>query len=73
MFNALAVVAETFETTPQDMLAATDLLIYGTTRATNAIVTKQTARTAFLTTTACKHMQHIRFADVRTRTKRKIV
>ncbi|MEK9831902.1 MAG: hydantoinase/oxoprolinase family protein, partial [Rhodospirillaceae bacterium] len=50
MFNALAVVAETFETTPQDMLAATDLLIYGTTRATNAIVTKQTARTAFLTT-----------------------
>ena len=50
MFNALAVVAETFETTPKDMLAATDLLIYGTTRATNAIVTKQTARTAFLTT-----------------------
>ncbi len=51
MFNALEVVAEHFGTTPKDMLAATDLVIYGTTRATNAIVTKQTARTAFLTTT----------------------
>ncbi len=51
MFNALEVVAEHFGTTPTDMLAATDLVIYGTTRATNAIVTKQTARTAFLTTT----------------------
>ena len=51
MFNALEVVAEQFSSTPKDMLAATDLLIYGTTRATNAIVTKQTARTAFLTTT----------------------
>ncbi len=50
MFNALEVVAEQFGTTPKDMLAATDLVIYGTTRATNAIVTKQTARTAFLTT-----------------------
>jgi N-methylhydantoinase A len=51
MFNALEVVAEHFGTTPTDMLAATELVIYGTTRATNAIVTKQTARTAFLTTT----------------------
>ena len=51
MFNALKVVAEHFGTTPKDMLATTDLVIYGTTRATNAIVTKQTARTAFLTTT----------------------
>ena len=54
MFNALEVVAEQFGSTPKDMLSETDLLIYGTTRATNAIVTKQTARTAFLTTTGFK-------------------
>jgi len=33
-----------------DLLAATSMFIYGTTRATNAIVTKQGAKTAFLTT-----------------------
>jgi N-methylhydantoinase A len=33
------------------LLANTEILIYGTTRATNAVVTKATARTAFLTTT----------------------
>jgi len=32
------------------LLADTDILIYGTTYATNAIVTKKTAKTAFLTT-----------------------
>ncbi|MBT3401978.1 MAG: hydantoinase/oxoprolinase family protein, partial [Rhodospirillaceae bacterium] len=51
MFSALDVVAEAVGKSTQDLLAETDLLIYGTTRATNAIVTKQTARTAFLTTT----------------------
>ncbi len=34
----------------EDLLAQTTLLIYGTTRATNAIVTKTVAKTAFLTT-----------------------
>ena len=34
----------------RDLLGQTDILIYGTTRATNAIVTKRTAKTAFLTT-----------------------
>ena len=33
-----------------DLLQATTIFIYGTTRATNAIVTKQGAKTAFLTT-----------------------
>ncbi|WP_334176625.1 hydantoinase/oxoprolinase family protein, partial [Pseudoxanthobacter sp.] len=34
----------------EELLAATEMLIYGTTRATNAIVTKTVARTAFVTT-----------------------
>ncbi|HMM76571.1 MAG TPA: hydantoinase/oxoprolinase family protein [Gammaproteobacteria bacterium] len=35
---------------PRELLAATDVFIYGTTRATNAIVTRRTARTAMLLT-----------------------
>ena len=50
MFAALSVIAEARGTTPRDLLADTGILIYGTTRATNAVVTKRTARTAFLTT-----------------------
>lgn len=50
MFSALEVVAGAVGREPRDLLAETEILIYGTTRATNAIVTKQTARTAFLTT-----------------------
>jgi N-methylhydantoinase A len=34
----------------RELLAATDLFVYGTTRATNAIVTQRTARTAMLLT-----------------------
>ncbi|MDE0779339.1 MAG: hydantoinase/oxoprolinase family protein [Alphaproteobacteria bacterium] len=51
MFSALEVVAESVDKTARGLLAETDILIYGTTRATNAVVTKATARTAFLTTT----------------------
>jgi N-methylhydantoinase A len=51
MFSALEVVAESADKTARSLLAETDILIYGTTRATNAVVTKATARTAFLTTT----------------------
>ncbi len=51
MFSALEVVAEGVGKSARDLLAETDILIYGTTRATNAVVTKATARTAFLTTT----------------------
>ncbi|MFG0632025.1 hydantoinase/oxoprolinase family protein [Pseudomonas sp. xss_2] len=36
--------------TVEELLSKTSLFIYGTTRATNAIVTKQGAKTAFLTT-----------------------
>ncbi len=50
MFAALDVVAQAVSRTPEEVLAETGILIYGTTRATNAVVTKRTARTAFLTT-----------------------
>jgi N-methylhydantoinase A len=50
MEGALAVVAGDLGLTVRDLLARTSTLIYGTTRATNAVVTKKTAKTAFLTT-----------------------
>ncbi len=50
MAGALAVVAEQFGCDTRELLRRSDILIYGTTRATNAVVTKRTAKTAFLTT-----------------------
>jgi N-methylhydantoinase A len=50
MAGALGVVAEDLGIQLGKLLAATEVLIYGTTRATNAVVTKRTAKTAFLTT-----------------------
>ena len=50
MAGALGVVAEDLGIELGKLLAATDVLIYGTTRATNAVVTKRTAKTAFITT-----------------------
>jgi N-methylhydantoinase A len=50
MQDALSVVAERFGGDTRALLARADILIYGTTRATNAVVTKRTAKTAFLTT-----------------------
>ena len=50
MEGALGVVAGDLGLTVPDLLARTEILIYGTTRATNAVVTKRTAKTAFLTT-----------------------
>jgi N-methylhydantoinase A len=50
MQGAVAVVAETLGIDAGALLADTALLIYGTTRATNAVVTRRTARTAFVTT-----------------------
>jgi N-methylhydantoinase A len=50
MQGALGVVAERFGIDTSTLLGRADLLIYGTTRATNAVVTKRTAKTAFLTT-----------------------
>ncbi|MEQ9043299.1 MAG: hydantoinase/oxoprolinase family protein [Sneathiellaceae bacterium] len=50
MRAAIDVVAEELGTDTGSLLGATDLLIYGTTRATNAVVTGNTAKTALLTT-----------------------
>lgn len=44
----------------QPLLAATDLLVYGTTAATNAIVTRKVARTALLCTEGFEHILLIR-------------
>jgi N-methylhydantoinase A len=47
---ALASAARTLDVDLAEVLKRTDLFIYGTTRATNAIVTGNIAKTAFLTT-----------------------
>lgn len=47
---ALEVAAGEFGLTSEQLLADTDLFIYGTTRATNAIVTRNVAKTALITT-----------------------
>ena len=54
MAGALGVVAEDLGIELGKLLAATDVMIYGTTRATNAVVTKRTAKTAFITTKGFK-------------------
>ena len=54
MHGALGVVAEQLCVPVRDLLARSDMLIYGTTHATNAVVTKRTAKTAFLTTRGFK-------------------
>ncbi|MSO73805.1 MAG: hydantoinase/oxoprolinase family protein [Alphaproteobacteria bacterium] len=54
MRDALDVAGEEIGTTGATLLAESDLVIYGTTRATNAIVTGATAKTAFLTTKGFK-------------------
>ncbi|MDQ0392772.1 hydantoinase/oxoprolinase family protein [Labrys monachus] len=50
MRDAIAAAADQIGLSFAQLVAETDLLIYGTTRATNAIVTKTAAKTAFLTT-----------------------
>lgn len=50
VIDSLKVAADYFELSLGDMLAQGEMLIHGTTRAINAIVTGATARTAFLTT-----------------------
>ena len=47
---ALALAALQLGITAKALLAATSMFLYGTTRATNGIVERKTARTAFLTT-----------------------
>ena len=48
--TALSYAAAERGTSLEDLLSGTDVFIYGTTAATNAIITGRTARTAFLTT-----------------------
>ena len=50
MRAAIDVAAEEIGLGGADLLKQSEMLIYGTTRATNAVVTKSTAKTAFLTT-----------------------
>lgn len=50
MKEAISAAAAELGITFGELLAQADLLIYGTTRATNAIVTKTVAKTAFVTT-----------------------
>ena len=50
MRAAIEVAAEEVGLTGAELLKRAEMLIYGTTRATNAVVTKNTAKTAFLTT-----------------------
>jgi N-methylhydantoinase A len=56
MREAIQSAADSLKIESTDLLAETKLLIYGTTRATNAIVTKTVAKTAFVTTSG--------FADI---------
>lgn len=50
MQEAIESIAGGLGTTAKALLAATDMFIYGTTRATNAIVTRRVAKTALLCT-----------------------
>jgi N-methylhydantoinase A len=50
MRTAIEVAAQELGLSGKVLLSRSDMLIYGTTRATNAVVTKSTAKTAFLTT-----------------------
>ena len=50
LLDVLAAAGEGFGCSRRELLARADLFVFGTTRATNAVVTGSTARTAFLTT-----------------------
>lgn len=50
ILDVLELAAGNLAMTRRELLASTDLLIHGTTRATNAVLTQETARTALLTT-----------------------
>ena len=53
---ALSIAGESLGIAGEDLLRDASLLIYGTTSATNAVVTGSTAKTAFLTTKGFKDM-----------------
>ena len=54
--GALKMAAEQAGPSVADVLRNTDLVIYGTTHATNAIIERNTARTAFLVTEGFQHV-----------------
>lgn len=60
MFGAIQAAAERFGLTANDVLPKAERLIFGTTRATNAIVTRNTAKTAFLVTAGFPDILFIR-------------
>ncbi len=57
---AMTIAAVQVGLTLEEMLADTELLIYGTTIATNAVATRQTAKTALLVTQGTREMLTIR-------------
>ena len=50
IMDAIATAARAASSTPEQLLARGDLFIHGTTHAINAVITKRTAKTAFLST-----------------------
>ena len=50
IMDAVGIAAESMATSVEDLLAAGDMFIHGTTHAINAVITGSTARTALLTT-----------------------
>ena len=60
MRSAIEVTASDLGRDPTEVLADTDILIYGTTRATNAIVEKRIAKTALLLTEGFPHILVLR-------------
>lgn len=60
MRSGLAMASELLKVSLNDLLSRADLLIYGTTIATNAIVEAKTAKTAFLTTCGFPDVLYLR-------------
>ncbi|MFT5131778.1 MAG: N-methylhydantoinase A [Gammaproteobacteria bacterium] len=60
LLDVIGVAAEELGTTPEALLARGDMLVHGTTRATNAIVEHKTARTGFITTKGHRDMLVVR-------------
>ena len=50
IMDAIGAAAEAASSTPEQLLAGGELFIHGTTHAINAVITKRTAKTAFLST-----------------------
>lgn len=66
LLDVIAVASKEFGLTSQELLESSDMLIHGTTRATNAIVENRTAKTAFLATKGHRDILMIREGGGRT-------